>query len=228
MTDESPLRLASRLQGVESERHVGVLVVDERADDARRETVRLVAQLLSRLVELALNLRRWHVVAELQESNGQARARERLRAVVPAELLKPLLQSFRDLILHLLRCRARPRGDYGHRLHGECRVLGTSQPEEGDDPRDGDEEDREKSDGALTNRERGEIESAHGLPAPVGAASRPEGSAASRTSWPSCSACAPSDTTRSPCFRPSLTLTLSSSMRFKVWAHFRWMWENAT
>src|SRR5438270_10124566 len=91
-----------------SEAHVGVLVVDKRAEDAGRQVASFIAQLLASLVELLLHGRRRCAVFERYRHVCVTGPRGRLDPVVPGQLLKPLLQRFGDEVLHLARRRARP------------------------------------------------------------------------------------------------------------------------
>ena len=123
IADEASMRLTLRLQRVERKGHVGIFVVHDRTDDATRQVEGLVAELLPRLIELLGDIGGRRAVTQDHHGERQARPREGLGAVVPAELLHPLLQPFGDQLFHLLRRGPRPGRDDGHLLDRECRDL---------------------------------------------------------------------------------------------------------
>jgi histidinol-phosphate/aromatic aminotransferase/cobyric acid decarboxylase-like protein len=51
LSSQKPLRQPWPVERVDGKVYIGILVVDDRADDALRQVVRLVAELLARLVE---------------------------------------------------------------------------------------------------------------------------------------------------------------------------------
>jgi hypothetical protein len=109
LPDQFAHRHALRLQRVKGEAHVGVLVVDKRAEDAGRQVASFIAQLLAGLVELLPHGRRRCAVLERHRHVGVTGPRGRLHAVVPGQFLNPLLQWFGDEVLHFARSCARPR-----------------------------------------------------------------------------------------------------------------------
>src|SRR5262249_48184648 len=188
---------------IERKSDVGILVVDKRAKHARRQVAGFVAQFLARLVELLGDVGRRCAVLEGQGHEGEPRPRHRLDAVVPAQLLHPLLERLGDEILHLLRSGARPRRRDGQHLDRERGILGAAEPEERIGAGNGNDDDEEQSDGALAHRQRGEVETAHC------AAPR---SSTRRTRSPWWRRWAPSATTRSPGSTP-LTTAISLASR---------------
>jgi len=187
-------------------------------NDARRETARLVRPSSSDLVELALNLRRWHVVAELHESKGHP---GRVRTSPSGRYQRGAPEAASRGVPRLYPAspaRSRPGQavTHGHRLHGEMRVLRHVLAGRMRRPPRWRSGGREKSDGALTNRERGEIEAAHGLPALWGPP-RTCGLRRHRTSGLRGARSLRSDTTRIlPASDLRSRLTVSSSMRFTL------------
>ena len=161
------MRLALRLQRIERKGHVGIFVVHHRTDDATRQVVRLVAELLPRLIELLGDIGGRRAVAQDHRGERQARPREGLGPVIPAQFLHPLLQPFGDQLFHLLRRRPRPGRDDGHLLDREGRVFRPAQHQEGHDAGDGNRHEQEQGDGALAYGEGGEIEAAHRCPRAV-------------------------------------------------------------
>ena len=166
IADERSMRLTLRLQRVERKGHVGIFVVHHRTDHATRQVVRLVAELLPRLIELLGDLGGRRAVAQDHRGEGQARTREGLGPVIPAEFLHPLLQPFGDQLFHLLCRGAGPGRDDGHLLDRERRIFRAPQRQEGHDAGDGNRHEQEQRDGALAYGERGEIEAAHGCSPP--------------------------------------------------------------
>src|SRR5437764_12760585 len=204
------MRLALGLQRIERKGHVRIFVVHDRTDHATRQVVGLVAELLACLVELLADVGRRSAVAQDHHREGQARPREGLGPVVPAELLHPLLQLLGDLLFHLLRRGPGPSRHDRHLLDGERGIFRPAEPQEGHDPGDGDRHDQEQGDGALAYGEGGEIEVAHGRPSPSIAARCATAPSASRTDSLSCSRCAPSATMRSPGSSSPTTAAASS------------------
>ena len=137
IADQAALRFALRLQGIQRKGHVGIFVVDHRTDDAVRQVGGFVAEFLARLIELFGDLGGRCAVAQNHRGKSQARSRKSFGPVVPAELLHPLLQLFRDQLFHLLRRRPRPSRDDGHLLDRECGVFRATQCQEGHDAGDG-------------------------------------------------------------------------------------------
>ena len=119
LPDEQARRHPRRLQRIERKGDVGIFVVDKGAEHARRQVAGLVAQFLARLVELLGDVGRRRAVLQGHRHEGEARPRQGLDAVVPAQLLHPLLERFGDEILHLLRGGARPRRGDGQHLDRE-------------------------------------------------------------------------------------------------------------
>ena len=114
----------------------------------------LVAEFLPRLIELLGDLGGRGAVAQDHRGERQARSRERLGPVIPAEFLHPLLQPFGDQLFHLLCRSARPSRDDGHLLDREGRVFRATQRQEGHDAGDGNRDEQEQRDGALAYGER--------------------------------------------------------------------------
>jgi hypothetical protein len=119
IANEVPMRLPFRLQRVEREGHIGIFVVNERPDNATRQIDGLVAEFLPRLIKLLRDIGGRSAVTQNHHGERKARSRECLGAVIPAELLHPLLQPFGDQLFHLLCSSARPRRDDSHLLDGE-------------------------------------------------------------------------------------------------------------
>ncbi|MNS72340.1 hypothetical protein D3C72_1057480 [compost metagenome] len=215
------LRFAVRLQGVEREGHVAILVVHHRGQHARGQLGGFVAQLLARLVELFGHGRRRRAVFQGHRHEGEPWPREGLGAVVPLQFLHPLFQRFGHQVLHLLRRGAGPGGHHRQRLDRETGVFRPPQLQEGEDAGRRHRDDEKQRDGALAHRDRRNIEPAHcAAPAVAASARRPCG-AATRTVSPSCNRCAPSATKRSPGARPALTAAVSSPRPASVTARQR-------
>src|SRR5688572_21659944 len=204
------MRLTLRLQRVEREGHVGIFVVHQWTDHATRQVSSLVAEFLTRLIELLRDVGGRRTVAQDHHRERQTRTRERFSPVIPAELLHPLLQRFGDEFFHLSCRGSRPDGDDGHLLDRERGIFRPTQAKERHHAGDGDGQQQEQCDSALANRERGEIEAVHGHSPPVTAARATASLPVSRTCSPSCSRCAPSATTRSPALSSPTTDAASS------------------
>src|SRR5687768_16762541 len=204
------MRLTLRLQRVDRKCHVGIFVVHQWTDHATRQVRRLVAEFLPRLIELFGDVGGRRAVTQDHHREGQPRTRKGLGPVIPAELLQPLFEPLGDQLLHLLGRGSRPDGDDGHLLDRERRIFRPTQAKERHQAGDGDCQQQEQCDGALANRERGEIEAAHGHSPPLTAARATASLPVSRTCSPSCSRCAPSETTRSPALSSPTTDAASS------------------
>src|SRR5581483_1800499 len=210
LANEESLGLTLRFQGIECKGHIGVFVVCHRADDPMRQLAGLVAEFLARLIELLGDLGGRGAVLQVDRSEGQARTREGLRPVIPAQLLHPLFQRFGDQLLHFLGRGPRPGGDHGHLLDRERGVFCPAQSQESHDAGDEDRHDQEQSDRALAYGEGGEVEGAHCCPPLLTATLWAAAPSASRTCSPSCSRSAPSTTTRLPALRPPTPVAASS------------------
>jgi hypothetical protein len=108
---------------------VAEFVVDEGAEDALRQRMPHVADLLAHLVPRFRNFLLRRVVLEQNGDQRLAGARLRAQHVDPRHFLQLLLDAFGDLQLHFLRRRARPQRAHDHRLEGEVRVLGAAELE---------------------------------------------------------------------------------------------------
>jgi hypothetical protein len=151
-------RHALRLQRVKGEAHIGILVVDEGAEDAGRQVAGFIPELLTGLVELILNCRGRRAVFQRDREKGVARPGYGLDTVVPGQFLDALLERLSDKILHLARCCAWPRSRDRQGLDGEGGVLSAPELDEGIDACGSQQNDEEQGDGSLANRERGKIE----------------------------------------------------------------------
>ena len=108
LPDQIAHRHAPGLEGIKCEAYVRIFIVDEGAEHAGRQVASFIAELLAGLVELLLNDRWRRAVLQCNRHIRISWPRGRLDAVVPSQLLKPLLQRFGNEVLHLTRRRARP------------------------------------------------------------------------------------------------------------------------
>jgi hypothetical protein len=124
--------------------------------------VGLVTELLARLVELRLDGGRRGLVLERQSQKCQARPRETLDPVIPAQFLEALFQRFGDQVLHLFGRGARPDRRHRQHLDGESRILGAAELQEGKGSGRADRDQQKQRDRAFPDRKRREIEPAQG------------------------------------------------------------------
>jgi hypothetical protein len=75
------------LEGKECERHVRILIINHRADDAGRELLSLVPQFFACLIKLLLDFRWRSAVAQGNHSYRQTGPREGFSAIIPAQFL---------------------------------------------------------------------------------------------------------------------------------------------
>jgi hypothetical protein len=115
---------------VEDRIHVAELVVDVRADKIARQIGAEIGELLAQLIEELRHLARGGVVAEAHIHGREAGLRVGDHLVEVGQLLQPLLDAVRHLILHLLRGRAGPNGGDDHVLDREARVLAPAEAQE--------------------------------------------------------------------------------------------------
>src|SRR5208282_1756933 len=163
--------------------------------------MRFVANLFARLIEFLLH-RVWRcVVLQHDRHECQAGPRKGIDMIVPAQLLNALFERLGNEVLHLLRRRARPGGCYGKDLDSERGILGAAQIEKGEGAGEGDRDNQEQSDRALTNGQRREVEPVHC------AADWVVAMRICSLSWRSC---APSATICSPSRSPLRSTALSS------------------
>ncbi|TLD45621.1 MAG: hypothetical protein FAZ92_02110 [Accumulibacter sp.] len=193
---------------------VAELVVEERADDALRQRVPHVTDLLAHLVPGIGDFLLRRVV--LQQHRDQRLAGPRLRAqhVDPRHFLQFLLDALGDLQLHFRRRRSRPQRAHDHRLEGEVRILGAAEPEVREDAGKHQDDDQIGHQRAVAQRPLGEIGRRHrpagSLAVLVGGAPRRSGCSMARTRSPLLSLCTPATTIRSPAAAPLARIALSS------------------
>ena len=125
---------ALRRQHVEDRVDVAVLVVDRRADQAGRQIVLDVADLLAELVEQLRHVARRRVVLERHLHRGERRLGIGRHLVEIGQLLQLLLDRIGHLGLHVAGGRARPHRADDHDLDGEGRILGASEAAIGQQP----------------------------------------------------------------------------------------------
>src|SRR5262245_10833071 len=189
------MREAVGREAVDDAEGVAELVVEEWPDDARRQGVAQVADLLANLVPEVRHLRGWGVAAQADEDRGLAGGREAAQEVEVRNLLEPALEPLGDLQQRVVERRAWPACHHDHGPEGELRILVASERDVRADARSDGRDHHEDDDRSLAERPGGEIESAHG-----GAWSR-------RTFWPGRRVWTPAVTTMSSGARPCATTT---------------------
>src|SRR4029450_4091301 len=120
-----------------------------------RALARFIPELLAGLVELLLHAGWWCAVLQRNRHVCITRPCGRFHPVVPGQLLKPLLQRFGDLVLHLARRRAWPYCRDRQGLDGEGGVLRSPEHEEGVGACGRQQEDEEQGYGSFANGDCG-------------------------------------------------------------------------
>ena len=207
VSDSSREADAVALDGIKQPGDVAEFVVEDRADDAFGQLELDVGEFLARLVP-GLALIRMRGAAHDRDGHAAVTlARVGLDLLEVVELLELLLHAVEHLVLDLLRGRAGPDDERGHRRHGEVRVFELAELGEAQHAADGDREDQEQHDGAVVQRPFGEVERLHRAPCLVSALRAAPGSATRR---PGAIFCTPAVTTSSPAGGPD---TSTSSLR---------------
>ena len=127
--------------GVERAVDVVKAVVVVRAVDALWQLRLDVLAEVAHIFPGVAHLRLLDLVGELDVDDGLAIARLTLDVVEAARVLQLLLELVRDLLLHLLRRRARPGGRDDHLADRELRVLHAAELVVGEDAADGRHDD---------------------------------------------------------------------------------------
>ena len=97
------------------------------------------------------------VVAQVDVDDGLPGARLARDFLQPRGVLEPSLEFVRDLLLHVLCCRAGPCGGDDHLADDEGGILHASEGLVGNDAANGKDDDEVPDDGAVAQRELGEV-----------------------------------------------------------------------
>ena len=135
-----PMGEPVRGEAVDDAVGVAELVVEAGADDALRQRVADVADLLAHLIPDVRHLRRGRRVLQVDEDRGLARGRVALQVVEVRRLLELALEAVGDLLERVADRGAWPSDLHDHGLDGEVRILAPPEPEVGPDARDHDDE----------------------------------------------------------------------------------------
>ena len=198
---------------------VAELVVEERTLHALRQRRRDIADLLAHLVPLLGHILRRRAVLHREEQQRFAGARIAAQEVGGGCFLQFLRDLVGDLFLHLRRGGAGPQGLDDHHAKRERRVFRLREPcvrNDAEDRRHRDQEDHQR---AMPQRPRRQVEAAFlvamvvvlpGFRRAHDAKSSGCKGATTRTFSPADTVCTPCHTTRSPAFRPRVTVTVRS------------------
>ena len=140
---------------------IAELVVEAGPDDALRQGVADVADLLADLIPDVRDLRRGGRVLQVDEDRGLARGRVALQVIEVRRLLELALEAVGDLLERVADGGAGPCGLNHHGLDGEVRILAPPEPEIGSDARDGDDEHEIGHQRTVPDRPFGEVEVLH-------------------------------------------------------------------
>src|SRR5271165_4898008 len=179
---------------------VAELVVEAGADDALRQVVADVVDLLAHLIPDVRHLSRARRIFKIHEDRSLARGRVALQVVEVRRLLELALEPVGDLLERVADRGAGPPDLHHHGLDGEVGILAAAEPEVGPDARHDDDEHEIDHERTMPDRPFGEVEVHQTAPR-------------RRTFWPGRSACTPAVTTTSPASRPWAITTVAGSYR---------------
>ena len=170
--------------GVDRAVHVVEAVVVERPVDPCGQVALYVLAEVPHVAPRRANLRRIHIVAQLDVDRGLSRACLTVDLFQPRGVLKTPFEFVRDLLLHFLRACPRPCGGDHHLADGKGGILHASECIVGKDAADGKDDDEVPDECAVAQGELCEV--SHFV----------------RTFSPSWSWCTPAVTMRAPCGSP--------------------------
>ncbi len=114
---------------------VAELIIEAWSDDADRQRMTHVADTFADVVPDVRNFPGARAVLEVDENRGHAGARETAQEVKIWRFLQRALESFGDLLEHVVDAGAGPRSLHYHRFNDERRVFIAPEPHEGEKPR---------------------------------------------------------------------------------------------
>ena len=159
-----PVRESVSREAVHDAVRVAKLVIEAGADDALRQGMADVANLLADLVPDVRHLSRRGRVLEIDEDRGLPCRRVALQVIQVRRLLELALEPVGDLLERVADRGARPTRLDHHGLDGEIRILAPPEPDIGADSRDDDGEHEIGDHGAVPDRPFREIEAFHHTP----------------------------------------------------------------
>ena len=199
------IRVAVACHGVDRAVDIVEAVVVVRAVDALRQFALDVLAEIAHILPCVAYLFLRDLIGELDVDDGLARARLTLDVVESLRVLELLLELVRNLLLHLLRRRARPGGRDNHLAYRELRVLHAAELVVGKDAADSRHDDEVPDEHLVLQGDFCQISHL---------------SASVRTAWPSRSLWTPAVTTTSvgarPCTRTVLSPKFSTSTLFRA------------
>ena len=168
---------------------VAELVVEAGADDALRQVVPDVVDLLAHLIPDVRNLGRRRRILQADEDRGPPGGRVAFQIVEVRRLLELALEAVGDLLERVADRGAGPADLHDHGLDGEVRILASPEPEVGPHSSHDDDEHEIDHERTVADRPFGEVEAHHTAPR-------------MRTFWPGRSVCTPAVTTSAPVSSP--------------------------
>ena len=140
---------------------VAELVVEAGADDALRQVVPDVVDLLAHLIPDVRNLGRGRRILQVDEHRGLPGGRVAFQIVEVRRLLELALEAVGDLLERVADRGAGPADLHDHGLDGEVRILASPEPEVGSDARHHDDEHEIDHERTMADRPFGEVEGHH-------------------------------------------------------------------
>lgn len=151
------VRVVLARDGVDGSVYVVKAVVVEWTDDAVRQLAFCVLAEVAHVAPRRADEVLVDVVAQVDVDDGLSGARLARDFLQPRGVLEPSLEFVRDLLLHVLCCRAGPCGGDDHLADDEGGILHASEGLVGKDAADGKDDDEVPDDGAMAQRELGEV-----------------------------------------------------------------------
>ncbi len=169
---------------------VAELVVKAGTDDALRQVIADVGDLLAHLIPDVRDLSRGRRIFQIDEDCRLSRGRVALQVVEVRRLLELALEAIRDLLQRVADRCARPPDLHHHGLDRKVRILAAPESEVRSESRNHDDEHDVGDERTMPNRPISEVEAVHQTAPKM------------RTFWPGCSVCTPAVTTTSPVSSP--------------------------
>ena len=165
-----------RGEAVDQSISVAKVVVEPGADNAGRQRVADVADVLPNLIPDVGNLGGCRRPFQVDEDGREAGLRVAAQKIEALGFLKFALEPFGDLLKRVVECRAGPGRLHDHRSEGEGGILAAAEPEIGGEAGDGHGDHHEDDERSMLQRPFGKIGAGH------------EGAPSNRTFWPGWSA----------------------------------------
>ena len=152
---------AIRCHHIENGIDVGEFVVDDGAEQARRQLALHVGELLAQQIKQIGHVLRRRRILEGDLHRGERRLRIGLHLLEVGQFLQLLLDGVGDLGLHFRSGRTRPDRRDVHHLHGEERIFRAAEPLVGEEAGGAERNHQEQDQCGMADRPARKIEALH-------------------------------------------------------------------